>query len=286
MRIAVIILAHLNSSSGVELIAKYFSGLDASLFVHVDKKSDVTSYQKACGQFKELFLVPNRIAVYWGGFSIVHAIVSSLVYARNYRAFDKFLLITENSIPLVPPLHLQAELSSDVEHMHILNGNSNSAIRSRYDGFYCFDNYAMNPRHCAPELRELTADVMASIDRLRQLKERGKPSVNLYHGSTYWALSHQLIESILDSYSNQIALREAFEFSAIPEEQYFHTIIMSRYAENKFKPFMYSDFSRPDYPYVFRTIADLTSRPNPSGLFLRKVDMTSSAINNFVEGLI
>jgi hypothetical protein len=285
MKLAVIVLAHLQEPAGVALLCEYFSAINASLFVHVDAKVDDSAYRSiALGQ-RHVELVSNPLKVYWGGFNTVRAIIRSLEFAAERGHFDRFTLITENSIPLVKPDDLIAMLSSDVEYMHLIR-RPPAEVHKRYEGFYFFDCFAMSPRHCEPVLRELTDDVLHDIERLKVVRSHGKCPVDLHHGSTYWALSRRAIEAVLESYHHHVDMRESFEFSAIPEEQYFHTILGNAFPDREFVPWMYADFSRPPYPYVFSKRAEILDRPRPAGAFLRKTDMRSPELVDFVHDLL
>jgi hypothetical protein len=282
-RVAVLVLAYLQNAAGMERLARYFAAIDAELLVHVDAKVDYTAYRDAAKRHANLRLMEERLPIYWGGFNTVRAILRGAELADAAGPFDRFVLITEDTIPLLPPQDVRAQLASRVEFMHLVR-RPGPAVQRRYRGFYFFDSLATNPRHCDPADRELNDDVMNSFERLRALRARGKASVDLCHGSTYWALSREAIMAILERHERDAHLRESFEFSSIPEEQYFHTILARALPGRQFAPCLYADFTRPPHPYVFRTQAEISGRPQAGAeMFLRKTDMGSAEIDEFVE---
>jgi hypothetical protein len=126
---------------------------------------------------------------------------------------------------------------------------------------------------------------------MRNLEYRGKAKLDkLYHGSGWWALSHGTVATILDRYYSDLHLRESFEFSAIPEEQYFHTIIGLSNINRPRKYFMHVDWDKhPDIkPYIFSEFDELmeVKKNNPELLFVRKTDMESTEVRDFVWHLL
>jgi tetratricopeptide (TPR) repeat protein len=284
-RIVVLVLAYLQNAAGMERLARYFATIDAELLVHVDAKVDDSAYRDAAKRHANLRLMAERLPIYWGGFNTVRAILRAAELAVAAGPFDRLVLITEDTIPLLAPQDVRRRLASAVEFMHLVR-RPGPAVQRRYRGFYFFDSLATNPRHCDPADRELNDDVITSLERLRALRARGKASVDLCHGSTYWALSREAIMAVLERHERDAHVRESFEFSSIPEEQYFHTILGGALPGRHFAPCLYADFSRPPHPYVFTTQADILSRPQAGAeMFLRKTDMGSAEIEGFVESL-
>jgi tetratricopeptide (TPR) repeat protein len=284
-RVAVLVLAYLQNAAGMERLARYFAAIDAELLVHVDAKVDDSAYREAARRHANLRLMEERLPIYWGGFNTVRAILRGAELADAAGPFDRFVLLTEDTIPLLGPQQVRARLASRVEFMHLVR-RPGPAVQRRYRGFYFFDSLATNPRHCDPADRELNDDVMNSFARLRALRARGKASVDLCHGSTYWALSREAIMTLLERHAQDAHLRESFEFSSIPEEQYFHTILARALPGRQFAPCLYADFTRPPHPYVFATRAEILGRPQAGPeMFLRKTDMASGEIEAFVDEL-
>ncbi len=92
--------------------------------------------------------------------------------------------------------------------------------------------------------------------------------------------------TLLERHAQDAHLRESFEFSSIPEEQYFHTILARALPGRQFAPCLYADFTRPPHPYVFATRAEILGRPQAGPeMFLRKTDMASGEIEAFVDEL-
>ena len=103
MRLAIICLASLQSSAGVEMLAKYFAHLPADLYVHVDAKVSDDAYRPIESRCSNVHLLAQRLPIWWGGFNIVRATIAALRYARGAGRSTRFLLLSEDSVPLMAP---------------------------------------------------------------------------------------------------------------------------------------------------------------------------------------
>jgi hypothetical protein len=267
-------------------LSDYFSVIGADLFVHIDAKVNADLYEPL-GQRLNVHLLRTRQEIFWGGFNTVRAIVNAIEVAQSVAAYDRFALITEDSIPLVRPQILADQLALDVEWIdtHI---TTQDRIRQRYTDYFCFDTRATNPRAFLVGERAFTADAFSRINRMQALMVEGKaPIAEIYHGSGWWTLSAEALNIILERHRTDRRLRDSFEFSAIPEEQYFHTILGQAHLRRPTSAFMYTDFSRNPHPYVYRNQNEIRAVLGHSKhLFLRKVDLRSTEIAVFVNELI
>ena len=80
------------------------------VFVHVDAKVDLSSYQAALGENAAYCRFVDPVEVYWGGYSMMEAEFRLIRAARNAGAYDKFLLISDDTLPVFPPDWLNAVL--------------------------------------------------------------------------------------------------------------------------------------------------------------------------------
>ena len=274
MRLAVLILA-CYAPRGLAILEAYFRACDADLLVHVDAKMPIEPFRAHADPAGRLRFVEPRESVFWGGFNMVRAVVHLLQAAERNGGYDRYLLISDDSLPLLSPGALCARLAEDVEFMEMYRIEPGDRMH-RYEGFFMLDSGATSARGAPVNDREITAECLAAMARLTALRQQGKkPFSSIHGGSQWWAVRRPLVETILDSYDNDDWMRESFEFSAIPDEAYFHTIIADRCPPARFTHFMYTDFSRDPRPYVFRDADELRAL-NPHGrLFVRKVDMAA-----------
>jgi len=202
-------------------------------------------------------------------------------------------------VPLRRSDELLAWLAEDVEYIELtrtepLDGESYDAdlqeflkeVQARYHGFYCYDCNAMNCRYLDYRDWVVTRAMEIQIARLSKLRARGKAKLpGLWTGPAYWALSGAAIREMLARHRRDTHLRESFEFSAIPEEQYYHTILGNSPRQRKNGSFMLMDFTRDPRPFVFRTGNELRELQRHPHLFARKVDFHAKSVIRFVEQL-
>ena len=281
--IAVICVGYLGNPAGLVRLGTYFSASGTRVYAHIDASVDASAYVTALRNHRNVVLLPDRRRIYWGGFSIIRTVIDAIAVARADADYARILFLTEDSVPLIEASVFSQLMRQPHEYMQA-DGNLGDDILRRYWGYYMFDCAEMNPRSW-PETREVSAGLTGELHRLEELRRLGKfPLAQLYHGPTWWALTRAAIDHILREWNNR-HLRLSFEFSMIPEEQYFHTVLRGADCRFEFKPFMYTDFSREPKPYVYRTMRELTQLRSMPLPFARKAALDSEEATRFVEGL-
>ncbi|ABS69034.1 hypothetical protein Xaut_3809 [Xanthobacter versatilis] len=281
-KIAIVCLAYMKTASGVALLADYFKDI-AHIYVHVDSKSDATPYKEISALHPNLTLSKERFPIFWGGFNTVRACVKTIEQAQENEEYDRFLFITEDTIPIINRTRFLESMQSEIEW--IQTGPTHNPDRlKRYNGFYFYDSYSTTPRPCRVTERDWSPEMSRSILQMEKLRRAGKTNIEtLYAGGTWWGLSRPSIEKFISSYNTNIHLRHSFEFSAIPEEHYIHTVLGK--IENP-KPLVYTDWSRNPTPYIFKTEDELRSIDANGAPMLRKVTVGAPQIENFVRSLM
>jgi hypothetical protein len=241
-------------------------------------------------------MVEPRMRCWWGGFNGAVAVLAACAMAQKAKDYDRFLYLTEDTVPLLRLEKLLARLAEPVEyiemsHTKALSRAESARVRARYDRFCCWDCDAMNPRLASmrgypdDEGWAVTAAMETQIMRLAQLRARGKaPLARVWSGPCYWALSAPAVEELLTRHRQDTWFRESFEFSAAPEEQYYHTILGESRRRRR-APFILMDWSRNPRPFVFRTRDELLALQAYPHLFARKVDFDSEEVREFVAEL-
>jgi hypothetical protein len=263
--------------------------MDAHLFVHVDAKTPLEPYEPLGGE-PNVTLLGQRRDIFWGGFNTVEAAVSAIEFAQATAHFDRFVFTTEDSVPLVNPGEMSCRLDSDVDWIAI-HADNPGWVWQRYRNFFFFDSRATSFRYFEAIERFITEHDLCRLDRMRNLMREGKAELpELYHGCGWWALSRDTVNTILERHHRDRKLRESFEFSAIPEEQYFHTIIGLSASSRPRQNFMYVDWDRDAEikPYVFSRYEELKGvrEEQPDLLFVRKTGLDSEDVDAFVDEML
>lgn len=288
MRLAVICLGYLQSPAGIEMLARYFACLSADLYIHIDAKVSDAEYRAVPSRYPHAHLLAERLPIWWGGFNWVRATISAIRSARAAKTYDRYLLLSEDTVPLLAPTALAAHLEQDVEFLHSypVPADRHDLKRRRYEGWYYFDCGTTCPRTFVPEDRTVDEGLPLAMQRLSLIRERGKyPVAELRCGSGWWALTDEAVARVLEVLDTCPWLHQSLEFSACPDEQYVQTILGLSNWPRKCRPFIHTDFSRDVKPYVYGTQAELAALQGGPCCMVRKVDIASPEIAAYMHGL-
>lgn len=281
MNIAVICLGYMKNAAGAALLAKYFEDL-ADLYLHIDAKSDIAPYARVKDSHANITLAETRFPIFWGGFNTVRACVTTIEQALRTKDYGRIAFITEDTIPLISRSEFYRRMTSSTEWIQIYPTTNPDWI-ARYEHFFFFDSYATNPRTTQRLDRAWTPEMLATTKRLEALWEKGKVRIpRLFDGGSWWCLNRDKIDKFISQYHADLHLRESFEFSAIPEEQYIHTILGPILDT---KSFVFTDWNRQPRPYVFSSMMEIRNIDTRDTPMLRKVAIGVSEIESFVREL-
>jgi len=270
-KIAVLILSH-SLPEALNLHQEYWSN-KADLYVHVDSKVPRDRIPSNHG----LTFVP-QINIYWGGWSMVQATMSLIETARNKKPYHRYVLISDDSTPLIPIHDMISRLSEPKEFIWIYSENEHHFVE-RYTNFYLPDHPATSAVWTPLEAKIMDDSFFSSVKEAENLKKRGKKPVAFRHGDQWWALSSNCINIASYSFKNDHWLTNSFRFSMVPDEQYFHTVVGKLYKEK----FLFSVRNRPNGDNVFHSIKDIVETVPNGYLFARKIDVSIPEISTLVR---
>lgn len=281
VRVATLVLAY-RYPAGMAALVQFFAAAQIDMFIHVDKKIDDTPFRLAVegvGKGNNVFL-PDRVDVFWRGFTMIEATIQLMLLARGHGQYDHFIIISDDSLPLVSPADLRARLQS--QPTYLATGPAPLQFHYRYERFFMFDSKATQARWINDMEREITPDILPKLARLEALRKKGKkPIASYFYGSQWMAITAPAVDKILESWSNDEWLRESFEFSEVPDEGYFQTIL----GEAVWNPLTYVDWSGPVPPRVFKTVDEIRNTDPHGAMFIRKVDLSADEAVSWVVQL-
>jgi Core-2/I-Branching enzyme len=275
VKIALLVLAY-RYPLGLRALSVLFPPPTFQVIVHVDSKVDEQPFV-ACASPSVHFL-KDRIAVYWRGWSIVEATMRLILYARSTNSFDRYMLISDDSVPIKSSATIRETLETHADHILIHPAGDRAW---RYEKFYMFDSQATQLRWTSD--REVTEEAVAKIERLGALRGRGKiPLKEQFQGSQWWVLSPQRIEEIVSSWSDDTWLRDSFEFSDAPDEGYFHTILASKGLKRS-RSMMWVDWktSNPP-PHTYKSGEELAQIRPTTEFFARTIDFSEAQLGEWI----
>lgn len=285
MRIAYIISAYKYPEQLIRLIFR-LNTEGTSFFVHIDKKSDAAIYRRMVAGLSSLpnvyFLKRHRS--YWGGFGHVATSIKGLTeLSRRGIAFDYVVLLTGQDYPIKTNAQI-AEFLRHSDGMSYLDyaelPDDGPVSRHRIDYWHLRFG-----KHLAfPTRRDFRSRPVSLIWRvfiaLFPRKRTFPAGFRPYVGSSYWCLSRECVEYVNEFIARNPAFVRFFWYVDIPDELFFHTLIINSPWRDKVinASLTYFDWSNPaaGLPAVLGREDFEKLRHSPK-LFARKFDMTRDA---------
>lgn len=295
-KIAYLIQAHADP----ENLKRLINALDDhdDFFIHIDKKSNIEPFFQLLQERNNVFFIDgsDRIKVYWGGFSQVRAtlnlIEKCLIQNKiNDSDYLKVILISGADYPIKSKQELKDYLVDFKEVNFIRGMNVTEANTKKYN--YCLRNYLffdffLINQKITRVFRKIINILGSSLfKKANYVLVNNGNKMNVFHGSSWWALNTDVVEYIHAYSKNNDNLKKYFRYSLASDEKYFHTI------------FFNSDFSKTNIykgsePYIPATYAfsnlhiidpslskwfderDLKSIKESDRFFVRKVSTKNS----------
>jgi hypothetical protein len=241
-RAAILVLAH-----RVAALQCLLDALDGrfAVFVHLDAETD------AAGLHLPAYarMIEPRIAVHWGGWSMMAATLALMHAARGHAVMA---LVSGDSLPAVPRDALAAALLDGgpdrVDLIAVANDPSLAGIPRevavarhgweqpwRFHNFVHWDDRLLNPFGAAEaaahfglagrhvdwlrgEAQRLVTEALAALPPRPRLFQR------LYYGAQWWALGGDTVERLLPELERD-EVRRYFRFFPVPDEHMVPTVL-------------------------------------------------------------
>lgn len=218
--IAYLMLVHANPAHLQRLIARLRSD-NAVFFLHVDKKTNLGPYVPL--QTDDVRLVPDPVAVHWGDFSQVEAILKLMTTALAAGTFERFVLLSGADYPLWPTADINAFFAAHPqdEFINMVPMPCEAAGKP----LARLTTYTLRPTLSAPHRLALRVLLKARvIPRQRDLR-RALGSLQPYGGSTWWALTRAACEYVVQFVQRNPGLVRFFKGTQYADETFLHTIL-------------------------------------------------------------
>ena len=246
MKIAYLILAY-NQPTHLARLVNALNSNNIYFFIHVDKKSNIEDFRNLI-QLENAVFIPERIKVYWGGYSQVEATLNLLQAATNFNVqFDRYCRLSGADFPIKSNLYITEFFANNFDQEFIrvdrkLIGLPKNPSSGNINRYHFLDTSWLNPKATKLKLgRILVKRALLLLPKRRFVK------VLPYHGSSWWCLTHQSIKNVLHFVKNNPDYVKFNKSVAVSEEIFFHSIIKaSPYAKN-----ISHDFERTDTPLDF-----------------------------------
>ncbi len=241
MNIAYLIAAH-NAPNHLRRLVQRLASPHSKVYIHVDRKTPLDAYLHLAGPDVEL--LHDRVAVYWGDFTLVDAVLMLLRVAlsSDYR-FDRAVLLSGSDYPICT--------SNDIDDFFGLNPDFEyiAAVRMPNEEFSKPISRLTNYHHAGGDSRvkKIGFQLLCRFGLMRTQRDyrtRLGP-LDPYAGPTWWALSRNACEHIINFIARNPGLVKFYRNTYLPDESFFHTIIANSSFGSKLKPeITYADWSK------------------------------------------
>jgi hypothetical protein len=219
---AYMILAHKNLDQLPRLVWTLDTG-QASFFLHIDKKTDISPYKQELGEIAKL---PNvqfvkRYHCPWAAFGIIKAQRAAMQTAlRTNPRFTHLTLLTGQDYPIKPPdeIDLFFDAHRSTSFIGYLPGDTKKQrrkqLRARYKNWYLY--FAGKHRRVSSKLLNKVGIKRRVPDGLRPIKGRAN-----------FTLSRECTEYALRFFEENPRYVKFFKHTKYPDEHFWHTILLN-----------------------------------------------------------
>jgi len=216
LKVAYLVFAYKNP----QLLKRAISTLSSencAFFVHIDQKSSIDQF--SCIKGENVFFHEHPIPVYWAEFSGVEAILLLIRQALGSRErYDYFVLLGGSEYPLrsAEYIHEFLERNCGLEFISMLKVPAPGKPISRFDTLRFTSDMP---------IRRFIYRVLAKLGLAKRDHRKDLGGLELYSGITWWALSINACEYILNFMESNQHVEKFFRYTHAPEESFFHTIL-------------------------------------------------------------
>jgi core-2/I-Branching enzyme len=237
MKIAYLVFAYKNPQL-LKRVIGMLSSEDCAFFIHIDQKSSIKEFSGIRGE--NIFFSEKRIPVYWAEFSGVQAILLLVRQAmEGPQDYDYFVLLSGSEYPLRSGRYIRTSLEENrgLEFINIVKMPAPGKPISRINTLrYPSDK----------PVRRFASRVLAKLGLAQRDYRKYLGSLEPYSGITWWALTRDACQYILEFVARNQHMAEYFQNVFAPEETFFHTILgNSAFRSRIHRNLCYEDWSVP-----------------------------------------
>lgn len=295
MKICYLVIAFNNPNHFQRLSKTLSASPNAIVFVHIDDKSDLSQFQYEASRTNVVF-IKQRVAVNWGGFSMVRATLNLLnaAFESGYN-FSHFCLLSGSCYPVKSMVQIEQYLQQHhgQNFIHIAQMSKHEPMKNNIDELsrissYYFDTFFnKNIAYIAHNPCKFALAVMKKIINRLYIQRDYKPifaGLTPYAGSSWWILSDDAVRYIMQFATSRPKFVQFFQNTRHPDENFFHTIIgNSNFTHQRSRTFTdWSGKHSPCKPAIINnTLIDICK--NTQSLFARKFPDNSTELVDVIQ---
>ncbi len=231
VKLAVLIQCH-RLPEQVNLLLEALRHEDITIFVHIDRKSDMEGKLRS---FPNVRILPpqRRVDVQWAQFSMVEAELSLLNYAREHGSFDYYWMVSGQDFPIVSPDKILdfLEAGGDANYVSIIPSLNNGAGQStNFDkrNEIAYPAWLLQRKSPIRVLRRSWVALTGGYHKTFRIFRRTPPGdIRFYFGAQWICVSRDFVEYALGYLEEHPQYCEFFRLSCVPDESFFQTLLMN-----------------------------------------------------------
>lgn len=288
MKIAYIILAHKNVSQ-IRYLMETIQGENVSIYLHLDRLAGEKIYREAkttLAGIRNLILI-KRFVTNWGGFGLVRATLEGIHLICQDGNFDYVILLSGQDLPIKPKKALDNFLNDNNGHSFMEYHQFPHPLWKDNGGYDRIEQWYFS---LPIKKTWFSTKIRRGLNRLMNWR---KPSRNFprgfnpFGGAQWWCLYKDCILYVDDFVKTHKSFVRYFKTVRIPDEIFFHTILMNSPLSNKIvnRKLTYVDWNCSPAPKVLNN-TDLKKLKISDDFFARKFDSTTliDSINRYASG--
>lgn len=255
MELNYIILAHKNPDQLLRLVNRILAPW-VRIYIHIDKQCDIDLFKKKINQNQQITFLDNRLRENgtWGDIGIVKATLNAMYNIARDGRTGYCILLSGQDYPLINNLGIQDYFSTYIGSQFITTYPLPHNILSD-GGLPRINKYKINKSNkrghffFLPSIFEKefysieTAGKLNFLRKNRRFKtlsriffKRSFPGyINPHAGSQWWALSTDIVQNILDFLKKHPDYLKYHEYSLLPDEMFFQSILMQLQKSGNFQ---------------------------------------------------
>lgn len=228
MKLAFLITAHNDPAQLRRLILSLPSG--SGFFVHIDAKSDLSSFT-GIDQLPNVHFCRRRINVMWGSYSQMESQIVLLREAvESSDPYDYFVSVSGLDYPLWSNAHILDFFSrhQGIEFIHGIRLDQQGERSQLYRHHRPFNHLYFRYGSLGSKLRVVLREIFYAVGIRKPLSFMAQgQQYHVYKGSSWWAITRDLAESVLSHWYKDKAYRGFFHDFFGPDETFIHTIVFN-----------------------------------------------------------
>lgn len=225
MKMAIIMQCHRDHNQ-VNRIINFFDDKDIDIYIHVDKKSDIKS---KLIQGNNVHILQKSIDVRWARYSQVEATINLMKEVRNSGKIYKYIHFISGQDYPVKSLKYMKEFFNFTSKQYVewYKFPENSLVKNGDDRYMVYYPQAIIDRPKCLWKRILRVSYRNLILGSKILKRNIKNMPEFYGGSSWFSITGECMEYILEFINKNRDFEKFFKNSIYADEMFFQTIILN-----------------------------------------------------------